>query len=140
VCPEHELASLIQDAHLHYQTLSIHLEQGMFIANPLEVPNDVFMYTLHPTRLEMLTQGPTDSEKALAAAHWAYSKELLEKKVIIFGGRAVERTPDSFAICVIRAGSEEQATAIMNADPAVHGGVFRARLFRYQPMLIGDWP
>ena len=89
----------------------------MFVANPLEVPQDVFMYTLHPTLLEMLTHRPTDSEKALAAAHWVYSKQLLEKKVIIFGGRAVERTPESFAICVIR-----------------------ARLFRYQPMLIGDWP
>jgi uncharacterized protein YciI len=112
----------------------------MFVANPLEIPDDVFMYTLHPTRLEMLTEGPTDSEKALAAAHWAYSQELLAKKVIIFGGRTVDRTQESFAICVIRAGSEEQARAIMKADPAVHGGVFRARLFRYQPMLVGDWP
>ena len=87
----------------------------MFVANPLEIPDDVFMYTLHPKRLEMLTEGPTDAEKALAGAHWAYSQELLAKKVIIFGGRTVDRTQESFAICVIRAGSEEQARAIMCA-------------------------
>jgi hypothetical protein len=28
----------------------------------------------------------------------------------------------------------------MEGDPAVKGGVFRAQLFRYQPMLIGEWP
>jgi len=28
----------------------------------------------------------------------------------------------------------------MDADPAVAGGVFRARLFPFQPMLMGEWP
>ena len=41
----------------------------MHIANPLQKPRNVFMYTLHPTRLAMLTEGATDEEKALAARH-----------------------------------------------------------------------
>jgi uncharacterized protein YciI len=112
----------------------------MWIANPLDVPKDVFMYTLHPARLDMLTEGPTDAEKALAGQHWAYSVELLERGTIIFGGRTLDKTGQSFAICVVRAESEEKARAIMEGDPAVKGGVFRAQLFRYQPMLFGEWP
>ena len=113
----------------------------MQIADPRQVPSTVFMYALYPTRLEMLTQGPTDAECASAAEHWIYSQKLLEDGVIIFGGRTLERTSDgSFAICVIRADSEHDARRIMESDPAVKSGVFRARLFPFQPMLMGDWP
>ena len=88
----------------------------------------------------MLTGGSTDAEKALAAQHWAYSQDLLAKGIVIFGGRTLITTEDSFASVVIRASSEEEAQAIMAGDPAVQGGLFRARLFPYQPMLMGDWP
>ena len=113
---------------------------SMFIANPAEVPPDVFLYTLHPVRLAMLTEGPTDAEKMMAAQHWMYSQDLLRRGVIVFAGRTVDTSPESFASCVIRAGSEAEARAVMEGDPAVKGGVFRARLFRFQPMLVGDWP
>jgi uncharacterized protein YciI len=112
----------------------------MWVADPMDVPTDVFMYTLHPARSAMLTEGPTDSERALAAQHWAYSQDLLQRQIIIFGGRVSERVAESFAVCVIRAESEQQARGIMEADPAVEGGLFRARLFRFQPMLVGEWP
>jgi uncharacterized protein YciI len=99
------------------------------------------MYTLRPTRLAMLTEGPTDAERSSATEHWTYSQELLANGVIVFGGRTIERTSDgSFAIVVIRATSESDARAIMDADPAVRSGVFRARLFPFQPMLMGEWP
>src|SRR5262249_32866344 len=81
----------------------------MWVAGRGDVPKDGFMYTLPPARAAMLTEGPTDEEKALAAQHWAYSQELLQRRTILFGGRMVERTSESFAICVIRADSEEQA-------------------------------
>ncbi|MGD0919101.1 MAG: YciI family protein [Thermodesulfobacteriota bacterium] len=112
----------------------------MYVANPLQKPDNVYMYTLHPTRSAMLTQGPTEAEKALAAQHWAYSQDLLAKKVVIFGGRTLVTNEDSFAIVVIQTRSEEEARAIMEGDPAVKGGLFRARLFPYEPMLIGAWP
>lgn len=87
----------------------------------------------------MLTEGATEAEKVLAARHWAYSQKLLAKKIVIFAGRTVDKTADSFATCVIRASSEEEARAIMEGDPAVEAGLFRARLFPYQPMLMGEW-
>ena len=37
----------------------------MFIADPSRKPTDIFLYTLHPTRPAMLTEGATDGEKAM---------------------------------------------------------------------------
>ena len=112
----------------------------MWMANPMDVPTDVFMYTLQPARAAMLAEGPTEAERTLAAQHWAYSQQLLERRTIVFGGRVSEKSPEGFAFCIIRAESEQRAREIMDADPAVKGGVFRARLFRFQPMLVGEWP
>jgi uncharacterized protein YciI len=110
----------------------------MFIADPSRKPTDIFLYTLHPTRPAMLTAGATDAEKMMAGQHWAHSIELLKKGVIIFAGRTMNTTPDSFASCVIRAKSEDEARAVMNSDPAVKGGLFRAKLYPFQLMLIAS--
>jgi uncharacterized protein YciI len=112
----------------------------MHIADPRQVPQGIFAYTLHPTRLAMLTEGPTAEERSLAAEHWAYSQDLLARDVIIFAGRTVTPTPDSFALVVIRAPSLDTARAIAADDPAVRGGVFRETVYPYQPMLMGEWP
>jgi uncharacterized protein YciI len=112
----------------------------MHVADPRQVPANVFLYTLHPTRLSMLAEGATEAERALAGEHWAYSQRLLAEGVIVFAGRTMTVDADSFACVVIRAESADAARAIMNDDPAVKGGVFRARLFPFQPMLMGDWP
>jgi uncharacterized protein len=111
----------------------------MYIANPTQIPPGVFIYTLHPTRIAMLTDGPTDEERALAGSHWVYSQDLLARNIVIFAGRTTERTEASYAFCVIQTSSEEEARKIMEEDPAVKGGVFHAKLFAFQPMLIGEW-
>ena len=100
----------------------------MYVANPLQKPNNVYMYTLHPTRLAMLTEGPTDAEKTLGEQHWAYSQDLLAKKIVIFAGRTLVTDENRFATVVIQTKSEEEARAIMKGDPAVKGGLFRARM------------
>jgi uncharacterized protein YciI len=112
----------------------------MHIADPRQVPSTVFLYTLHPTRVAMLTEGATPGEQALAARHWTYSQDLLARGVVVFAGRTLTRDGDSFATVVIRADSADAARAIMEGDPAVAGGLFRARLYPYQPMLMGAWP
>jgi uncharacterized protein len=112
----------------------------MYIADPRQVPQGIFAYTLHPTRLAMLTEGATAEERALAGEHWAYSRDLLARDLVIFAGRTVSPTADSFALVVIRAPSLDAARAIAADDPAVRGGVFRATVYPYQPMLMGAWP
>jgi len=112
----------------------------MHIADPRQVPKGVYLYTLHPTRLAMLSEGATPEEQAIAGRHWLYSQELLKRGTIVFAGRTIARDANSFAMVVVRAASEDAAREIMNGDPAVAGGVFEARLFAYQPMLMGAWP
>jgi uncharacterized protein YciI len=112
----------------------------MYIADPRQIPQGVFAYTLHPTRLAMLTDGATAEERTLAGEHWAYSQGLLARDVIVFAGRTMTPTADSFALVVVRAPSLDAARAIAAADPAVRGGVFRIMVYPYQPMLMGAWP
>jgi uncharacterized protein YciI len=88
----------------------------------------------------MLTEGATAEERRLAGEHWAYSRDLLAREVIIFAGRTLTPTADSFALVVIRAPSLDAARIIAAEDPAVRGGVFRVTVYPYQPMLMGAWP
>jgi uncharacterized protein YciI len=112
----------------------------MYIADPRQVPHSIFAYTLHPIRAAMLTEGATPEERTLAGQHWGYSQDLLTRGVIIFAGRTLSPTADSFALVVIRAPSLEAARTIAADDPAVRGGVFRMVVYPYQPMMMGAWP
>jgi len=112
----------------------------MHIADPRQVPNGLFLYTLRPKRLAMLTEGATPQEQAVAARHWTYSQELLAKGTVIFAGRTLSRDEGTFALVVIRASSLDVARHIAENDPAVEGGVFAADVFPFQPMLMSTWP
>jgi uncharacterized protein len=112
----------------------------MHIADPKQVPTGLFVYTLRPTRVAMLTDGPTAEEQGLAARHWGYSQQLLAQGSLIFAGRTLQRDPTTFAFAVVRAPSLEAARALAEGDPAVAGGVFAADVFPFQPMLMGAWP
>ena len=112
----------------------------MHIADPRQVPTGLFLYTLRPLRLAMLTDGATPDEQALAAKHWAYSQDLLTRGTMIFAGRTLHRDPTTFAFAVVRASSLEDARVLAEQDPAVAGGVFATDVFPFQPMLMGAWP
>jgi hypothetical protein len=45
----------------------------MHIGESRQFPSGIFLYTLRPIRLAMLTEGPTARVQALAGAHWEYS-------------------------------------------------------------------
>ena len=112
----------------------------MHIADPRQVPTGLFLYTLRPVRLAMLTEGATPDEQALAAQHWAYSQRLLAEGSLIFAGRTLHHDPTTFAFAVVRAPSIDAARTLAAQDPAVAGGVFATDVFPFQPMLMGAWP
>ena len=115
-------------------------EPTMHIADPRQVPEGVFLYTLRPRRLAMLTEGATPEEQALAGQHWVYSQSLLAQGTLVFAGRTLSRDESTFAFAVIRAPSFGDARTIADRDPAVAGGVFATEVFPFQPMLMGGWP
>jgi len=91
-----------------------------------------YLYKIQPTRLEMLTQGPTADEATLVARHLAYLQGLAAQGVVVLAGRTLDADERAFGIVVFRAASEEAARDVMNNDPAVKNGVMRAELYPYR--------
>jgi uncharacterized protein len=94
-----------------------------------------FLYRVQPTRLGMLTEGPTDRESAIVGAHFSYLKGLVEQGVVLMAGRTLNADESTFGIAIFEAESIQAAEEIMRGDPAVREGVMRAELFPYRVAL-----
>jgi len=84
----------------------------------------------------MLTDGSTPEENAIVARHFAYLSDLTEKGVMILMGRTQNNDESTFGICIFEAEDESAARRIMEADPAIVGGVMRAELYPYKIALM----
>jgi uncharacterized protein YciI len=99
-----------------------------------------YIYKIQPTRPDMLTEGPTQQEKQAAQAHFEYLCDLADRGVMILAGRTQNSDPTSFGIVIFRAASPEEAREVMERDPAVRAGVFRAELYPYSIAVVGALP
>ncbi len=97
-----------------------------------------FLYKIQPTRLEMLTEGPTAEEAVILSQHFAYLKRLTEEGSVVLAGRTLNTDEKSFGIVIFKANSEEAALHLMHNDPAVKHGVMRAELYPYRIALMGE--
>ena len=97
-----------------------------------------YLYTIQPTRAEMLTEGPTTEEAAVVTEHFNYLQELTAAGVVILAGRTLNSDPSSFGLVIFNADSVTKAEEIMNGDPAVIRGVMRARLYPYSIALMSS--
>ncbi len=98
-------------------------------------PGDTYLYTLHPVRLAMLTEGRTDAETEAAGAHWERLVAAHSEGTVLFAGRTLVTDETCFAAIVYRAASPEDAQAFAEADPAVVAGVFTVRVYPFEAML-----
>jgi len=71
-----------------------------------------------------------ESELALVAAHVEHLDRLVGEGLLVMAGRTQEDA-DPVGLVVFRARSDDEAERLMEEDPAVKGGVFRARVRRY---------
>ena len=94
-----------------------------------------FLYRTQLVREDMLRTGPTESEKAVVAEHFAYLQDLTAQGVMIFVGRTLNTDENAMGLAVFRAGSEDAARQIMNADPAMKKGVMTAILYPFKVVL-----
>ena len=97
-----------------------------------------YLYRIQPTRVEMLSEGPTPEEERIVGDHYSYLKKLTDQGVVILAGRTLNTDESSFGIIIFRADSEEAAWRIVADDPAVRGGVMRAELYPYRIALMAD--
>lgn len=95
-----------------------------------------FLYKIQPTRLEMVTQGPTPEEAEIVSQHFQYLSDLTDQNVVILVGRTQNNDASTFGIAIFEADSDEAARQIMNNDPAVKNGVMRAELYPYKVALM----
>ena len=97
-----------------------------------------FLYRLQVTRPAMVTEGPTTAEARVLGDHFAYLRDLTLAGVVLLAGRTLTTDPLPFGLVIFFADSEPEARRIMEADPAVKGGVMRAELFPYRIALLGQ--
>lgn len=97
-----------------------------------------YLYRIRPTRMEMLSEGPTPRESELVSQHFAYLEGLMAQGKLILAGRTQTPDPDGMGIVVFKAESDEAAQAIVDGDPAVANSVFAAKLFPYRVALIAE--
>lgn len=97
-----------------------------------------YLYVLKPTRLAMLTEGPTEREQNIVAEHFAHLTRLTEAGVMILVGRTQNADENTMGLAIFRAEDDDAAREIMNSDPAVSNGVMTATLYPYKVALIGS--
>ena len=96
-----------------------------------------YLYRIRPTRPEMLLDSTPNEDRA-TEAHFTYLQELADRGTVLLAGRTLNTDPTAFGIVLFEAESDEEASRIMHADPAVAADVFRADLFPYRIALLSD--
>jgi uncharacterized protein len=94
-----------------------------------------FLYRIQPTRVGMLTEGPTGREASIVNEHFEYLQKLVAEGVVFTAGRTLNADERTFGIVVFEAGTEAAAVALVQNDPAVKLGVMKAELFPYHVAL-----
>lgn len=95
-----------------------------------------YLYTIRPTRWEMLTDGGTEAETEILSRHFAYLQALTAQGKVFLAGRTLTTDPQSMGIVIINTVDEEEAVALMQADPAVAEGVMTAVLSPFRIALL----
>lgn len=90
------------------------------------------IYRLRPTRLEMLTKGPTAEEDRIISEHFEYLVLGAERGDVLFFGRTQTRDERTFGLAVLSITDENAARKFMDNDPAVKKGVMSAELFPFK--------
>jgi len=96
-----------------------------------------YLYRIQPTRDGFLVES-TPEEDVIVNAHFHYLKDLTEREIVLMAGRTLHTDDSSHGLVVFVAGSEEHARTIMENDPAVTAGVFRAELFPFSVALASE--
>lgn len=97
-----------------------------------------WLIVLRPTRIGMLTEGPTEREAAVVDAHFEHVRGHCDAGRILLAGRTQTGDANSMGIAILPAMAESEARAIMHADPAVEAGIMRAELFPFRVALKAE--
>jgi uncharacterized protein YciI len=88
-----------------------------------------FAYVIRPPRATFV-QDATDQERAVVGEHFRYLQHLCEAGTVVLAGRCDD---GAFGIVILEADDEPAARRLMDDDPAVRAGLFKAQ---FQPFRI----
>ena len=89
-----------------------------------------YLYRITPTRDGFFLES-TPEEDAFVSAHFQYLKALTEQGVVLLAGRTLHTGNTRHGLVILEVSSEEETQMLMENDPAVKAGVFRAELFPF---------
>lgn len=90
-----------------------------------------YIYVIRPARIEMVSQGPNESELATLGRHGQYLDDLVAAGRIHLYGRSQNNDEQTFGIVVFDAANDEEAQQTLAADPAVAEGVMTGTVYPY---------
>jgi uncharacterized protein YciI len=95
-----------------------------------------FVYLIRPTRPGFV-DSMTSAEEKKVGLHFEYLKALLHVGKVVLAGPCLD---GAFGIVILRVETLAEATELMNADPAVVGGIFSAEVhpFKISMADVGD--
>lgn len=93
-----------------------------------------YLYRITPTRDGFLLES-TPEEDALVSKHFQYLQALTARGIVLLAGRTLHTDETSHGLVIMEANSEEDARPLMENDPAVKAGIFRAELFPFSVAL-----
>jgi uncharacterized protein len=91
-----------------------------------------YVYLLKPVRSGMLTEGPTESEAAVARRHAEHLRQLAREGRVLLFGRTQENDERTFGLVLLEAEDEDDARRVMESDPAVAEALMTATLHPYE--------
>ena len=112
------------------------------VANPTQVvepaPKKQFVYVLKLQPDYKVEKNWTSEVNAIVGKHFNHLKDLTNKGTVIMAGRSDYDVSNEnvFGIVVFEAENQEEATKLMNSDPAVIGKVMTAELHPFSVALM----
>ena len=94
-----------------------------------------YLYQLRPTRIAMLSDGPTEQEATAVQNHFNYLKELTDEGVVLVASRNLLTDENAFGLVIFEAEDDKAAQHIVDSDPAVQQKVMHATLFPHRVAL-----
>lgn len=91
-----------------------------------------YIYVLRPIERLRKEENWTETEENIVNEHFNSLVRLKEGGKLILAGKTGGLDDTTFGIVIFEADNDEEASAIMNSDPAVEKGVMTAELFPYR--------
>lgn len=78
----------------------------------------------------------TERENDIVQRHVRHLQDLLAQDILILAGKTAGLDRNGLGIVIIKAIDMEQATIVMNQDPAIQAGIMQGTLFAYNVALF----